>query len=99
MYRAKCCSDCPFSHEVYGDSKGAETDGQTLGYKDSPVSRQLVGKSQIPPSLSPTYTGSNKNVLGTRLASEFREIKARPTNTRLVAEPIAKTTGTVILTC
>ena len=40
------------SHGVYSDSKGGETDGHTLGYKDTPIPRQLVGESQIPPELS-----------------------------------------------
>ena len=57
-------------------SKGGKTDGHTQGYKDPQVPRRLVGESQVPPSLSPAYTGSSKNVLGTRVAGEFREIRA-----------------------
>ena len=41
-------------------SKRGETDGHTQGYKDPPVPRRLVGESQIPPGLSPVYTGSSK---------------------------------------
>ena len=48
------------SHVVYSDSKGGKPDGHTLGYKDLQIPRQLVGESQIPPSLSPAYTGSSK---------------------------------------
>ena len=86
------------SHVVYSDSKNGKTDGHTLGYKDPQIPRQLIGESQIPPSLSPAYTGSSKNVSGTRLASEFREIRAGLTNTGPVAEPPTKSTGTAILT-
>ena len=44
---------------VYCDSKGGETDGQSQGYKNPPVPRQLVGESHIPPGLSPTYSGGH----------------------------------------
>ena len=52
-----------FVHSTFGvhrDPKGGETDGHTQGFKNPPVPRQLVGESQIPPGLSPTYTGTNK---------------------------------------
>ena len=45
---------------VHRDPKGGETDGHTQGYKYPPVPRRLVGESQIPPGLSPTYTGTSK---------------------------------------
>ena len=41
---------------VHRDPKGGETDGDTQGFKNPPVPRRLVGESQIPPSMSPTYT-------------------------------------------
>ena len=47
------------THGVHCDTKGGETDGYTQGFKNPPVSR-LVGESQIPPGLSPTYTGTSK---------------------------------------
>ena len=45
---------------VHRDPKGGETDGHIKGPKKPPVSRRLVGESQIPPGLSPTYTGTSK---------------------------------------
>ena len=45
---------------VHRDPKGGETDGHTQGFKNPPVPRRLVGESQIPPGLSPTYTGTSK---------------------------------------
>ena len=63
------------SHGVHCNSKGSKTDGHTQGYKDPPVPR-LVGESQIPPSLSPAYTDTSKNVPGAGLAGEFRKIRA-----------------------
>ena len=45
---------------VHRDTKGGETDGHTQGFKNPPVPRRLVGESQIPPGLSPTYTGTSK---------------------------------------
>ena len=50
------------THGVHCSSKGSEIDGHTQGYKDPPVPRQLVGENQIPPGLSPAYTGSSKNM-------------------------------------
>ena len=63
------------THEVHCDTKGGETDGYTQGFKNPPVPR-LVGESQIPPGLSPTYTGTSKNVSAVGLAGELREIRA-----------------------
>ena len=45
---------------VHRDPKGGESDGHTQGFKKPLVPRRLVGESQIPPDLSPTYTGSSK---------------------------------------
>ena len=56
---------------VHCNSKGDETDVHTQGYNNPPVPRRMVGESQIPPNLSPAYTGSNKNVSGFGLAGEF----------------------------
>ena len=56
------------THGVHCDSKGGETDD----HKDTPVPRRLVGESQIPPGLSPSYTGSSKNVSEIGLAEELR---------------------------
>ena len=64
------------SHGVYYYSKGGKADGHSQRYKDPPVPRRLVGESHIPPGLSPTYTGVNKNVLTFRLASECRKVGA-----------------------
>ena len=63
------------THGVHCNSKGGETDGHTQGYKDPPIPRRLVGEGQIPPGLSPAYTGSSKNVSTTRLAGELRKIR------------------------
>ena len=41
-----------------------------------PKEVKLVGESQIPPGLSPTYTRTSKNVSATGLAGELREIRA-----------------------
>ena len=52
-----------FVHSTLGghrDPKGGETDGHTQGVKNPPVPRRLVGERQIPPGLSPTYTGTSK---------------------------------------
>ena len=45
---------------VHHDTNGGETDGHTQGFRNPPVPRRLVGESQLPPDLSPTYTGSSK---------------------------------------
>ena len=52
-----------FVHSTFGvhrDTKGGETDGLTQGFRNPPVPKRLVGESQIPPGLSPTYTGTSK---------------------------------------
>ena len=49
-----------FVHSTFGvrrDTKGGE---HTQGFRNPPVPRRLVGESQIPPGLSPTYTGTSK---------------------------------------
>ena len=60
---------------VYCNSKGGETDGQSPGYKNPPVPRQLVGESHIPPGLSPAYSESGKNMSKIGLAGEFGEVR------------------------
>ena len=60
---------------VHCSSKGGETDGHTQGYKYPAVPTRLVGESQIPPGLSPAYSGSSENMLRTRLAGEFRKVR------------------------
>ena len=47
------------AHGVHCGSKGGETDGHTQGYKNPSVPRRLVGESQIPPNLSPTYPNAS----------------------------------------
>ena len=77
------------THGVHCVSKGGETDGHTQGYKNPPVPRRLVGESQIPTNLSPTYPNPNQNVPRTRLAGEFREIRAgTQTGLRLCRLPV-----------
>ena len=66
------------THGVYSDSKGGETDGHPQGYKNPPVPRPLVGESQVPPSLSPAYTGFSENVPGPRLAGNFGQSELEP---------------------
>ena len=66
-----------FVHSTLGvhcDSKGGDTDGHTQGYKNPPVPRQLVGKSNIPPGLSPTHSRSSENMPRTRLAGESGKV-------------------------
>ena len=63
-------------HGIHCDSKRGEIDSHTQGCKDPPVPRRLVGESHVPPSLSPAYTGSSKNMSSTGLADEFRQIRA-----------------------
>ena len=60
---------------VHCSSKRGETYGHTQRYKNPPVPRRLVGESHIPPGLSPTYSGSSKNMPRTRLASEFGKVR------------------------
>ena len=59
------------SHGVHCESKGGETDGYTQGYNDTPVPKGLVGESQIPPSLSPAYSGTSQDLSETRLDGEL----------------------------
>ena len=61
---------------VHCSSKGGETDGHAQGYKNPPVPRRLVGEGQIPPGLSPTYSGLSKIVPRPRLAGECRKVRA-----------------------
>ena len=63
------------AHGVHCVSKGSETDGHTKGYKDPPIPRRLVGESQIPANLSPTYPNPGQDVPEPRLAGKFREIR------------------------
>ena len=77
------------AHGVHCISKRGETDGHAQGYKDPPVPRRLVGESQIPAHLSPTYPNPGQNVPGPRLAGEFREIRAgAQTGIRLCRLPV-----------
>ena len=73
--------------KLHYDTKGGETDGLTQGFINPPVPRRLVGENQIPPGLSPTYTGISKNVSATGLAGELREIRAGP-QTRFCRLPV-----------
>ena len=61
-------------HGIHGSDKGSKTDGHTEGYKNPPVLRRLVGKSQVPPSLSPAYPNLSTTVSRPWLAGEFRKI-------------------------
>ena len=60
-------------------SKGGETDGHAQGYKDPPIPRRLVGEGFIPPNLSPTHSGSSKNMqkLGWLVNVEKSELEAK----------------------
>ena len=62
------------THGIHYFSQGGETDGHAQGYKDPPVPRRLVGKSQFIPCLSPAYADSSTNVSRTRLAGKHRKI-------------------------
>ena len=61
-------------HGIHCSDKGSKTDGHTEGYKNPPVLRRLVGKSQVPPSLSPAYPNPSTTVSRPWLAGEFRKI-------------------------
>ena len=63
------------AHGVHCVNEGSETDGHTKGYKDPPIPRRLVGESQIPANLSPTYPNPGEDVPELRLAGKFREIR------------------------
>ena len=94
-------SSIRFAHSTHGvhcDTKGGKTDGYTQGFKHPPVPR-LVGESQIPPGLSPTYTGTSKNVSTIGLAGELREIRAgAQTRLRFVGYQFDLRSGRVRLT-
>ena len=64
------------THGIHCNHKGSEANGHAQGYKNPPVPRRLVSKSQIPPGLSPTYSDTGKNMPGSRLVSEFGKIRA-----------------------
>ena len=77
------------AHGVHCLGKGGETDGRTQGYKDPPVPRRLVGQSQNPPNLSPSYPDPDQDVPGSRLAREFRKIRTgAPTSIQLRRLPV-----------
>ena len=59
---------------VHCDSKGGKADGHAPRYKDPPIPRRLVGESQVPPGLSPTYPGPCRNMPKTLLVSEFGKV-------------------------
>ena len=61
-------------HGIHCSDKGSKTDGHTEGYKNPPALRRLVGKSQVPPSLSPAYPNPSTTVSRPWLAGEFRKI-------------------------
>ena len=74
---------------IHCDSQRSETDGHTQGYKDLPVPRRLVGESQIPPGLSPTYSDPSTNVPGSRLDGELGKVRtATQTNLRICRLPV-----------
>ena len=62
------------THGVHGGGKGGQTDCTTKGYEDSPVSRQLVGQSQIPPNLSPAYVNSGSYMSRLGLVGQHGEV-------------------------
>ena len=64
------------SHGVHYFSQRSETNGHAKGYKDPPVPRRLVGKGRIIHYLPPTHTDVSRNVSGTGLAREYREVGA-----------------------
>ena len=74
---------------IHCDSQRSETNGHTQGYKDPPVPRLLVGESQIPPGLSPTYSDPSTNVPGSRLDGELGKVRtATQTNLRICRLPV-----------
>ena len=100
-----------FVHSTLGvhcSSKGGETDDYTKGYKTPPVPRRLVGESQIPPGLSPAYTGSSENVSKIRTGTQagFQlcrlpvrpQVQSGPTHAGPVAEPARENTENTIPT-
>ena len=65
-------------HGAHGGVKGGQTNCLTKGYKNPPVTRRLVGKSQIQPNLSPAYTNSSSYLSGVRLVGQRGEIRTGP---------------------
>ena len=63
------------AHGVHCVSEGSQTDGHAKGYKDPPIPRRLVGESQIPANLSPTYPNPGEDVPDLRLAGKSGEIR------------------------
>ena len=63
------------SHGVHSGGQRDQTDGLTEGYKNPPVPQRLVGKSHIPPNLSPSYTNLGRSLSETRLAGEQGEVR------------------------
>ena len=63
------------AHGVHCSGQRGQVSCTAKGYKNPPVPRRLVGHSQIPPNLSPTYKDTNIPLSGIRLASEQREIR------------------------
>ena len=77
------------AHGVHCSSKGGKTNGHTQGYKNPPVPRRLVGESQIPPNLSPTYPNACQNMPGSSLVGEFGKIRTgTQTNLQLCRLPV-----------
>ena len=77
------------THGVHCSNKGGQTNGHTQGYKNPPVPRRLVGKSQIPPNLSPTYPDAGQNMPGSGLVGEFGKIRTgTQTNLQLCRLPV-----------
>ena len=66
------------SHGIHCNSQGGETDGNAQGYKDSTIPKRLVGESQIPPYLSPAYSGTRGNLSESGLYGKLRDIRAGP---------------------
>ena len=81
VFRSAHCT-----HRAHCSSKGVETDGHTQGYNNPPVLRRLVGKSHIPPGLSPAYTRSSENMPKFRLPVQPHG-RSGPTYTGPLAEP------------
>ena len=61
---------------VYSSAQGGQTTSNETGYKDPPVTRRLVGQSQIPPNLSPAHTDLGSALSRIGLASERRKVRA-----------------------
>ena len=66
------------SHGVHCDSKRSKTYGHEQGYKDPPVPRRLVGESQLPPSLPPTYPNISQTLSGTRFLVNVEKSELEP---------------------